>query len=203
MLMCTWEKHTKLHAQSVTLYSMHGCANSQDEFSLTLSVENWVNNVCYCPYHSHTLHFISNTPKYISVIQEFSIHQKLPLQQHSLQPRSVAETPTFPYAPYMLICAKEWCHPEEPKMSSKCRHRGKNGQEHITRHYQFLVLSPSKWTIHIHKWQSESKIHLHHCWKRYAIPLCRTYSCTIFANDANCTLHSPKVMPWTTIFVLT
>ena len=84
MPMWTRQAHTKLQAQSVTLYSMHECANSQDETLMTLSTEYWVNNVCYCPCHSHTLHFICNTLKYSPVIQSSPVNQQLPHPQHSL-----------------------------------------------------------------------------------------------------------------------
>ena len=43
------------------LSHMHGCANWCHETSSTLSMDNWLNPVCHCQCHSHTLTFISTT----------------------------------------------------------------------------------------------------------------------------------------------
>ena len=43
------------------LSHMHGCANWCYETTLTLFIDNWLNAVCHCQCHSHTLTFISIT----------------------------------------------------------------------------------------------------------------------------------------------
>ena len=50
----------------------------------------------------------------------FSVHQKLPFWQHSLQPHTAVKLVSPFCIPFLLICAKEWCHPVESIMFNKC-----------------------------------------------------------------------------------
>ena len=69
-----------------------------------------------------------------------SIHHKLPHKQYSLQPHSEGESlPPF-CALLVLIRTKEWRHPEESNMISKCKYTKQDGQETNFAQYPFLAL---------------------------------------------------------------
>ena len=151
MLMRIWQKHTKLHAQLVTIYSIHGCAKLT-KWNLIRPMPQKIGSI-WClllpmPFPNSTFHF--QYPAIHFCNSGLFIHQQLPQKQHSLQPRSLAKPQQFPCTLFVLICTKEWRDSKEPNMSSKCKHTEKDGQKHITRHCQFLVLLPCIWPIHTH-----------------------------------------------------
>ena len=58
-----------------------------------------------------------------------SSRHNLPYQQHSLQPHSEEEFPPSPCAHCMLMRTKEFRHPDESNMVSKCKHTKEDDQE--------------------------------------------------------------------------
>ena len=111
------------------LFPMHRCANSHNENSSNLSMDHWLNAVCHFQHHSCTLHFISSTLDMHFSESCLFIHHKLPFQQHSLQPHSAKEPLPPLCAHCMLICTKEWPHPEGSNIVSKCNHTKEDDQQ--------------------------------------------------------------------------
>ena len=70
-------------------------------------------------YHPH-MHFFQ---------ARLSIHHKLPYWQHSLQLHSEGESRPPLCTLLVLMQTKEWNHPEESNMVSKCKHTKENGQQ--------------------------------------------------------------------------
>ena len=143
------KKHNKLHAPLVKLYSMHGCAKLI-EWNLIGPMAQKIRSI-WCllllmSFPNSAFHLQYSGIHFFNL--ELFIDQQLPHVQHSLQPPTLPKFPQFPCTHCVLICTKEWHHSKEPNMSSKCKHREKDDQVHITRQRQFLLLLPSIWTIH-------------------------------------------------------
>ena len=67
ILMWSQEEHSRLHAYFITFYHRHACINLPHGTSLILSMDHWLNGVCYYQCHSNTLYFISDALRYISL----------------------------------------------------------------------------------------------------------------------------------------
>ena len=109
-------------------------------------MDNWLNTIYHCQCHfAHSdLHFYQPDMHFSE--SRLSIHHKLPHKQHSLQPHSEGESLPHLCALLVLMRAKEWRHPEESNMISKCRHTKKDGQQTNAGQYLFIAL-----LFHIHK----------------------------------------------------
>ena len=122
------------------LSHIHRCANSCHETSSTLSMDNgsmhWA--ICQCCSHTLALHFYHLDMHYPHSC--LSSHHNLPYQQHSLQPHSEEEFLPPPYTQRMLMCTKEFRHPDESNMVSKCKHTKEDDQETNAGQYPFLAL---------------------------------------------------------------
>ena len=119
---------------------MHGCANSCHEISSTLSMDNGSMHSAICQCRSHTLalrfyHLDMHYPH-----SRLSSRHNLPFLQHSLQPHSEGGSLPPPYTHRVLMCTKEFRHPDESNMVSQCKHTKEDDQETNARQYLFLAL---------------------------------------------------------------
>ena len=180
---------------------MHGCANWCHETSLTLSIDNWLNAVCHCQCHfpHSTLHFYHPDMHFCE--SRLSIHHKLPYKQHSLQPHSEEESLPPLSALLVLMRTKEWCHPEESNMVSKCKHTEEDGQQTNAGQYPFItLLFYIQENANTALTASKSIIHLPSCLREHAPFIGKTNWCTNVPEDSNHLACLAKAMLWMTFF---
>ena len=135
------QKHSKLCASLITIYPI--CMNVQTDAMKPHQPYPWtigpmqfaIANVVPTLWPS----FLQ--PSDINSSESYlSIHHKLPHRQHSLQHHSEGESLPPLCTLVVLLQAKEWRHPEESTVVSKCKHTKEDGQQTNAGQYPLFAL---------------------------------------------------------------
>ena len=130
-----------------------------------------------------------------------SIQHKLPYKQHSLQHHFEGESLPPPYVHCMPIRTKEWRHPEEANMVSKCKHTKEDGQQTNSGQYPFIAL-----LFHIQENANTALTASKHntsaaaCSRKHALSIGTTHWCTNVPKDANRMACLAKAVLWMSFF---
>ena len=129
-----------------------------------------------------------------------SIHHKLPYRQHSLQHHSEGESLPPLCTLLVLICAKEWRHPEESNMVSKCKCR--KDMMVVKQMLDNIYLLPffTFTKMQTQHWLCQSITHLLICSRKHTLSIGTTYWCTNVPKAANHMACLEKAMLWMTFF---
>ena len=122
------------------LSHMHECANWCHETSLLLSMDNWLNAVCHCQSHLHTLTFIFTTLACISLNYACPIITNYLTSSIHFSP-IVKENLYHLFAPFLCwYVQRSGAILSETNMFSKCKHTKEDGQQTSAGQYPFIAL---------------------------------------------------------------
>ena len=117
------------------------CKLTGMEHSSTLFMGHRLNAVCHCQCYSHMLCISFALGHSHTFLQIRSLHSSRNhlSGQHSLQHHSVAKPLPPLCTHFVLICTKQWRHPEVYNMFSKCKVTKEDGQETNAPQYPLLA----------------------------------------------------------------
>ena len=174
-----------------------GCANWCLETSSALSVDNWVNAVCHCQFHSHTLTLISTTLKCISLNQvspfittylTSSIHFSPILKENFYQLFAPFSCWYIQRSGAILGC---------PTWSANASTQNKIVRKQMLHNIHFLPFFFKFKKAQTQQWLCQSITHLLACPKKHALSTGRTNWPTNAPKDDNGLTCLPKTMLWT------
>ena len=176
------------------------CAKWCHETSSALSVDNWLNAVCHCQCHSHTLTLISTTLKCISLnqVSPFITNYLTSSIHFSPIPK---ENFYQLFAPFLCwYVQRSGAILRSPTWSANASTQNKIVRKQMLHNIHFLPFFFKFKKTQTRQWLCQSITHLLACPRKHSLSTGRTNWPPNAPKDDNDLTCLPKTMLWTELF---